>query len=104
MSASDKSDSRPSRAFSDSLQYSATSQLAGKVLSEELKVSLSEELGQEHWRIINPLREHYLEQGKLPVAKQIRHRLDLEEGCVGSCFGEEARAYVETAEQPGPAD
>jgi len=94
-------------------------QLAGKVLSEELKVSLSEEPRREHWRIVNRLREHYLEQGKLPVAKQIRHRLDLEQGCVGPCFGdprrawpgaglpdpgEEAGAYIETAEQRGPAD
>jgi sulfur relay (sulfurtransferase) DsrC/TusE family protein len=80
-----------------------STQIHGDSLSKD-EVSLSEELGQEHWRIVNPLREHYLGQGKLPVAKQIRHRLDVEEGCVGRCFGEEARAYVETAEQPGPAD
>jgi tRNA 2-thiouridine synthesizing protein E len=89
------------------------------VLSEELKVSLSEELGREHWRIINRLREHHIEQGKPPVAKQIRHKLDVEVVCVGRCFGdprgawrraglpdpgEEARAYIETAKQPSRAD
>lgn len=75
-----------------------------------------EELGGEHWRIVDWLREHYLEHRTLPVMKQVCHELELDEGCVSRCFGnprrawaiaglpdpgEEARAYMETAEQPG---
>ncbi len=72
-------------------------------------------LSDEHWRVINYLREHYLRNKTLPVMKLVCHELDLEEGCVGRLFsnpevawrvaglpdpGEEAKAYMESSEIP----
>lgn len=73
------------------------------------------ELQEPHWNIIEYLRHHYLENKTLPVMKHVCRELMLEEGCVSRYFlnpeiawhvaglpdpGEEAKAYMDAAEQP----
>ncbi len=72
-------------------------------------------LSDDHWRVIEYLRDHYLANGTLPVMKHICRELELDEGCIGRLFvnpeiawriaglpdpGEEAKAYMETSEFP----
>lgn len=76
------------------------------------------ELSEDHWRIVDHLREHYLAAGTLPVQKTICHELDLAPTCVVDLFGgpveawkiaglpnpgEEARAYMANMEAEAPS-
>lgn len=72
-------------------------------------------LSEDHWRVIDYLRTHYLAHHTLPVMRHVCSELDLHEGCIGRLFhtptvawrvaglpdpGEEAKAYLETSEIP----
>lgn len=73
-------------------------------------------LGDSHWKVIQYLRQHYHSSHTLPVMKLVCHELGFDDGCVSQLFGnpekawkvaglpdygEEFKAYAETAEQPG---
>lgn len=68
-----------------------------------------------HWQVIDYLREHYMTNRTIPVMRHVCHELGFENGCIGRLFGnpeiawklaglpdpgEEAKAYMETAETP----
>jgi dissimilatory sulfite reductase related protein len=89
----------------------------------ELAEGIAFELGvgtlqESHWAVIDYLREHYLTNATLPWEGNLCRDLDLVEHCVHRLFGgpltawkvaglpnpgEEARAYMENLEPPGPA-
>lgn len=71
------------------------------------------QLGDDHWRVIDELRRHYLETGSVPVMRHICRDAGMEEHCISDLLanpgrawriaglpnpGEEAKAYLETAE------
>ncbi|MGD2161383.1 MAG: TusE/DsrC/DsvC family sulfur relay protein [Gammaproteobacteria bacterium] len=73
-------------------------------------------LGEKHWKVLDELRRHYKQSGSVPVMRQICHDVNLEPHCISELFanpgrawriaglpdpGEEARAYLETADVPG---
>ena len=75
-------------------------------IAAELQLS---DLEDAHWRVIDHLRERYLDTGALPVQQTLCRELDLVDGCVAALFGgpleawkvaglpfpgEEARAYM----------
>lgn len=75
------------------------------------------ELSEDHWRIVDHLREHYLAVGTLPVQQTICRQLDLAPTCVLDLFGgpveawkiaglpnpgEEARSYMANMEAEAP--
>ena len=45
-------------------------------------------LEEKHWRVINYLRDYYLENKRVPVMKHVCHELNLDEGCVSELFGD----------------
>ncbi len=72
-------------------------------------------LGDDHWRFIDALRRHYFETGSVPVMRHICRDAGLETHCVSDLLsdpkrawriaglpnpGEEANAYIETADVP----
>ena len=71
------------------------------------------QLGDDHWRVIDELRRHYFETGSVPVMRHICRDAGMEEHCISDLLanprrawriaglpnpGEEAKAYLETAE------
>ena len=71
------------------------------------------ELGQDHWRLIDYIRNHYLQRGTLPWMRHVCRELGLESECFHRLFGgpveawkvaglpdpgEEARVYMENEE------
>ncbi|WP_200249963.1 TusE/DsrC/DsvC family sulfur relay protein [Thiococcus pfennigii] len=79
------------------------------------------ELTEDHWRIVDGLREHYLTTGNLPAQQTLCHELDLAPNCIMELFGGpieawkvaglpdpgvEARTYMANMEgdAPGPAN
>lgn len=70
-------------------------------------------LGEDHWRLIEHIREHRLQQGTLPWMAHVCRELELDEDCFLRLFGgpieawkvagladpgEEARVYMENEE------
>jgi tRNA 2-thiouridine synthesizing protein E len=70
-------------------------------------------LEEDHWSVIDYVREHYLVHGTLPWNHHVCHELELEERCIYRLFGgplelwkvaglpdpgEEARTYMENQE------
>ncbi len=72
-------------------------------------------LGDDHWRVIEHLRRHYLDTGSIPVMRHICREVGLNEHCVSDLLhdpmrawriaglpnpGEEAKAYLESCDIP----
>lgn len=72
-------------------------------------------LGEDHWRLIDALRQRYFETGSVPVMRHICRDAGLETHCVSDLLadprrawriaglpnpGEEAKAYMDTADIP----
>jgi tRNA 2-thiouridine synthesizing protein E len=72
-----------------------------------------QELGDDHWRVIEQLRKHYFEMGSIPVMRHICRDAGLNEHCVSDLLhdpkrawriaglpdpGEEAKAYMESSD------
>lgn len=72
-------------------------------------------LNDDHWQIIEELRRYYLETGGVPVMRQMCRDAGLQEHCISELLdnplrawriaglpnpGEEAKAYLESAELP----
>jgi TusE/DsrC/DsvC family sulfur relay protein len=70
-------------------------------------------LSDDHWRIIDTLRQRYSENGSVPPMRQICHAAGLKDHCVSDLLadplrawriaglpdpGEEAKAYLQSAE------
>ena len=70
-------------------------------------------LSDDHWKVIEALRERYFETGSVPAMRNICREAGLEEHCVSDLLedprrawriaglpnpGEEAKAYIETSE------
>lgn len=72
-------------------------------------------LADDHWRVIEQLRKHYLDTGSIPVMRHICREIGLKEDCVSELLhdpmrawriaglpnpGEEAKAYLESSDIP----
>jgi tRNA 2-thiouridine synthesizing protein E len=86
----------------------------------DLALRIADELGlrelqEDHWRLVDYIRDHYLKHGTLPWMAHVCRELDLEEECFQRLFGgpieawkiaglpdpgEEARVYMENEEEP----
>jgi tRNA 2-thiouridine synthesizing protein E len=79
-------------------------------IAAELKLG---ELSEDHWRVVDQLRAHYLATGRLPVQQTLCRELGLDCECISELFGgplpawqiaglpdpgEEARADLENRE------
>lgn len=75
----------------------------------DLAVSIAHEngiesLGEDHWKVIRYLRDHYLKHHSLPPKKILCHELELNEGCIGELFGEDMRNLWRIAGLPNPGE
>ncbi|AGA90337.1 dissimilatory sulfite reductase (desulfoviridin), gamma subunit [Thioflavicoccus mobilis 8321] len=61
------------------------------------------ELTEDHWRIIDGLRDHYLTTGNLPAQQILCHELDLIPTCVTDLFGGPIEAW-KVAGLPDPGE
>ncbi|MCW9057971.1 MAG: TusE/DsrC/DsvC family sulfur relay protein [Gammaproteobacteria bacterium] len=72
-----------------------------------------QDLGDDHWRVIEQLRKHYFDTGNIPVMRHICREIGLNEHCVSDLLhdpmrawriaglpnpGEEAKAYLESSD------
>lgn len=61
-----------------------------------------EKLGDEHWRVLEHLRTHYLQHGALPPMEEVCHALKLDRHCVRRLFrGPEQAWKVAGLPDPG---
>ena len=63
-----------------------------------------EALGEDHWRVIDYLREHFLQNHTLPPKKILCHELELREGCIEQLFGDDMRLVWRIAGLPNPGE
>ena len=61
-------------------------------------------LGPDHWKVIDYLRAHYLQNHTLPPKKILCHELDLREGCIEQLFGDDMRTAWRIAGLPNPGE
>jgi tRNA 2-thiouridine synthesizing protein E len=82
-------------------------------IAAELKLG---ELSEDHWRVVDQLRAHYLESGRLPGQQTLCRELGLDDDCIVELFdgplsawqiaglpdpGDEARTHMEALELRG---
>jgi tRNA 2-thiouridine synthesizing protein E len=63
-----------------------------------------ERLTEDHWRVIGHVRNHYLNNGTLPVMRLICEEVDLEPHCVNRLFGTDVKALWRIAGLPNPGE
>lgn len=61
-------------------------------------------LTDEHWRVLDYLREHYLAARTLPVERTVCRELHLVEHCIEKLFGSDLRRAWRVAGLPNPGE
>jgi tRNA 2-thiouridine synthesizing protein E len=63
-----------------------------------------DQLGQDHWRVLRYLRQHFLAHGTLPVERNLCRELGLEQHCVEELFGNDLKRAWRIAGLPNPGE
>ena len=61
-------------------------------------------LGDAHWRTIQVLRRHYLDNGTIPPERLVCHEAELGEDCLQQLFNKDLKSAWRIAGLPNPGD
>jgi tRNA 2-thiouridine synthesizing protein E len=61
-------------------------------------------LGEDHWRVLRYLREHFLASGTLPVERNVCREVGLQEHCIEDLFGNDLKQAWRIAGLPNPGE
>jgi tRNA 2-thiouridine synthesizing protein E len=63
-----------------------------------------EQLGEDHWRVLHYLREHFLASGTLPVERNVCREVGLQDHCIEELFGNDLKRAWRIAGLPNPGE
>ena len=68
------------------------------------KSSGIDRLGENHWRVLNYLRTHFLANGTLPVERSLCREIGLHQHCIEELFGNDLKRAWRIAGLPNPGE